>query len=171
MAHKVPFIVSRWSQRRSVHAAHLRRPRRAGAPHDLSAHQRRPTRIARPSDAAVVTRLRACHRAGWPAVVGVGLCRVPRPARPVPAGPNPMSWVRPCLAYLNAAPRWTGKPLQIAVDGVPPTGSGRSSSRARNRAAQAANGQVEMFQIGPLPPRLTWIKAIVRLPPTMAHCI
>ena len=45
------------------------------------------------------------------------------------------------------------------MDGVPPTGSGRSSSTARNRAAQAANGQVEMF------PRLTWIKAIVRLPP------
>jgi hypothetical protein len=26
-----------------------------------------------------------------------------------------------------AAPRWTGKPLQIAVEDVPPTGCGRSS--------------------------------------------
>jgi hypothetical protein len=49
-----------------------------------------------------------------------------------------------------AGPRKTGKSLQIAVDSVPPTGSGRSSSRAKNRAAEAANGQVEMFQIGPI---------------------
>jgi hypothetical protein len=26
------------------------------------------------------------------------------------------------------------------------------------------------FQMGPMPPPLTWIKAIVRLPSTMAHC-
>ena len=159
MVHGVPFIVVALGNvdPSTLHA------RRAGAPHDLSAHQRRPTRIARPSDAAVVTRLRACHRAGWPAVVGVGLCRVPRPARPVPAGPNPMSWVRPCLAYLNAAPRWTGKPLQVAVDSLPPTGPGR----------QAAGQEIAQNRplTGPLPPSLTWIKAIVRLPSTMAHCI
>ena len=94
-------------------------------------------------------------------------CGLPSPALP-PPGPmrrksSRVTWC-PCERGC-AGPRWTGKPLQIAVDDVPPTGSGRSSSRARNRAAQAANGQVEMFQIGPLPPRLTWIKAIVRLPP------
>ena len=100
-------------------------------------------------------------------------CALPSPALPPPGPIRRKSsrviwcpWTRGC-----AGPRWTGKPLQIAVDGVPPTGSGRSSSRSRNRAAQAANGQVEMFRMGPLPPRLTWIKAIVRLPPEMAHCI
>ena len=37
------------------------------------------------------------------------------------------------------------------------------------RAAQAAT--LEIFQIGPLPPCLTWIKTIVRLPPNDGACI
>ena len=70
-------------------------------------------------------------------------CGLPSRALP-PPGSMRRRWSRVIWCPWRggcAGPRWAGKPLQIAVDSAPPTGSGRTSSRVRNRAAQPLTGR------------------------------